>query len=104
MNNDRFDPSVPDAVSEEQRHAAAMSDPDNLPLTDDDVAHGLTKPPVQLIWLGLGMTREELSKRDDIAPAIICEGRSVPEQPARRRLQAIARELEHAGAAASALR
>jgi putative transcriptional regulator len=50
-----------DALSEAQRHAAALADPDAQPLTDADMDRMKQTPRLKIIRRALGLTQEELA-------------------------------------------
>ena len=52
-----------DAMSEEERHQAALSDPDCPPLTEEQLARAKRMPTVRALRLRLNMTQEEFAAR-----------------------------------------
>ncbi len=52
-----------DAMSDEERHAAALSDPDAQPLTPEDFKRMRRTPPVLIIRRALALSQEEFSAR-----------------------------------------
>ena len=52
-----------DAMSEEERHQAALSDPDCPPLTEEQLARARRMPTVRALRLRLNMTQEEFAAR-----------------------------------------
>jgi hypothetical protein len=49
-----------DAMTEEQRHAAALADPDAQPLTDEDMQRMKRTPQVKIIRRALQLSQEEI--------------------------------------------
>jgi putative transcriptional regulator len=47
-----------DAMTEEQRHAAALADPDAQPLSEEDLVRMKRTPRAKIIRRALGLTRE----------------------------------------------
>src|SRR4051812_2122761 len=58
MNWERFD-----ALTDEEVEAAALSDPDNLPLTEEQAARMMRVPNVREIREKLGLSREAFADR-----------------------------------------
>jgi putative transcriptional regulator len=52
-----------DAMTDEARHLAALSDPDAQPLSDDDLARMRQIPRVKTLRRALGLTQEEFATR-----------------------------------------
>jgi putative transcriptional regulator len=59
----RHDWSRVDSMTEAERHAAAVRDPDAQPLTPERVARMRRTPQAQIIRRALGMSREEFAAR-----------------------------------------
>jgi putative transcriptional regulator len=67
----RFNPKDPpttdwrafDAMSDEERHQAALSDPDCPPLTEEQLARARRMPTVRALRLKLNMTQEEFAAK-----------------------------------------
>ncbi len=67
----RLDPKKPpktdwrafDAMSEEERHQAALSDPDSSPATEAQLARARRVPTVRALRAKLNMTQEEFAAR-----------------------------------------
>ncbi len=67
----RLDPRKPpktdwrafDAMSEEERHQAALSDPDSPPATEAQLARARRVPTVRALRAKLNMTQEEFAAR-----------------------------------------
>jgi putative transcriptional regulator len=90
------------AMTDEEVEAAARSDPDNPPLTDEDFKRMKPVPRVKIIRRALGLTREEFAARYSIPLGTLRDweqGRSEPDQPARAYLRVIAAEPEAAARA-----
>ncbi len=84
-----------DAMSEEEKHAAAMSNPDALPLTEEDFTSGRLKrtPQVKIIRRALRLSQEEFAARYRIPVGTLRDweqGRSEPDAPGRAYLAVIA--------------
>lgn len=91
-----------DAMSDEKAEANALSDPDNLPLTDEQIRSAPRMPRVKVIRRALGLTREEFSGRYQIPLGTLRDweqGRSEPDQPAKAYLKVIAFDPEGAARA-----
>jgi putative transcriptional regulator len=52
-----------DAMSDEERHQAALSDPDCPPLTEEQLARARRMPTVKTLRLRLNMTQEEFAAK-----------------------------------------
>jgi putative transcriptional regulator len=86
-----------DAMTAEERHAAAMSDPDNRPLTEEDAKRMRRTPRAKTIRRALGLSQEEFAARYQIPLSTLRdweEGRAEPDLAARAYLKVIAREPE----------
>jgi putative transcriptional regulator len=86
------------AMSEDQVRAAALSDPDNPPLTERRVAKMKAVPRVRTLRRALSLTQEEFAARYHIPLGTLRDweqARSEPDQPARAYLMVIARDPEH---------
>jgi putative transcriptional regulator len=84
-----------DAMTEKQRHAAALSDPDARPLTADDFKRMKRTPRVKIIRRALGLTQEQFAARFRIPLGTLRDweqGAVQPDQSARAYLTVIARE------------
>jgi putative transcriptional regulator len=83
-----------DAMSAEQRHAAALSDPDALPLSPDDFKHMKRTPQAKIIRRALGLSQEEFAARFRIPLGTLRDweqGRKDPDAAARAYLVVIGR-------------
>jgi putative transcriptional regulator len=86
-----------DAMSEAQRHAAALDDPDALPLTGEDLARMKRTPRAKIIRRALGLSQEDFAARYRIPIGTLRDweqGRVEPDQAARAYLTVIARDPE----------
>ena len=80
-------------MTEEEIHAAALSDPDAQPLTDADLARMKRVSRVKIIRRALRLTQEEFAARYQIPLGTLRDweqGRSEPDQTAKAYLKAIA--------------
>jgi putative transcriptional regulator len=80
-----------------EKHAAAVSDPDNPPLTEEDMRRMKQTPRAKIIRRALGLTQEEFAARYRIPIETVRdweEGRAEPDDAARAYLVVIAREPE----------
>jgi putative transcriptional regulator len=87
---DRFD-----AMTEEQRHQAALNDPDARPLTEEDLSRMKRTPQARIIRRALGLSQEDFAARYHIPIGTLRDweqGRVEPDQAARAYLKVIARE------------
>ena len=85
------------AMTDEEVEAAALSDPDNPPLTEADMSRMKRVPRVRTMRRALRMTQEEFATRYHIPVGTLRDweqGRSQPDQPARAYLTVIARDPE----------
>jgi putative transcriptional regulator len=77
--------------------SAARADPDARPLEDDDFARLRRTPQAKVIRRALRLTQEEFAVRFGIPLGTLRDweqGRTVPDQPARAYLKAIASDPE----------
>jgi putative transcriptional regulator len=84
-----------DAMSNAERHAAALSDPDAQPLTPEDFKRMSRTPQVRVIRRALGLSQEDFAARYHIPLGTLRDweqGRVEPDQAARAYLKVIARE------------
>jgi putative transcriptional regulator len=84
-----------DAMSPEEKHAAALSDPDAQPQTPERAAHMKRTPQVKIIRRALGLSQEEFAGLYRIPLGTLRDweqGRSEPDAPGRAYLRVIARE------------
>lgn len=83
-----------DAMTDAQRHRAALSDPDARPLTQDDFRRMKRTPRAKIIRRALGLNQEDFAVRYHIPIGTLRDweqGRSEPDQAARAYLTVIAR-------------
>jgi putative transcriptional regulator len=86
-----------DAMTDEEAEANALSDPDNPPMTEEQIRSAPRMPRVKVIRRALGLTQEEFSARYRISLGTLRDweqGRSEPDQPARAYLKVIASDPE----------
>src|SRR3954470_15655443 len=80
-------------TDEETHAAAALSDPDNLPLTKEDFARMKSTPRVKIIRRALGLTQEDFSSLYHIPLGTLRDweqGRTEPDRPMYAYLKVIA--------------
>lgn len=78
-----------------EKHAAALSDPDNHPLIDGDMKRMKRTPRAKIIRRALGLSQEDFAARYHIPLGTLRDweqGRAEPDQAARAYLTVIARE------------
>lgn len=83
-----------DAMSVEERHAAALSDADAQPLAPEDFKRMKRTPQAKIIRRALGMSQEEFSTRFHIPIGTLRDweqGRKDPDAAARAYLMVIGR-------------
>jgi putative transcriptional regulator len=83
-----------DAMSEAERNAAALADPDAQPLTQQRLAHMKWTPQVKVIRRALGLSQEEFAVSFHIPLGTLRDweqGRKEPDAAARAYLVVIAR-------------
>lgn len=83
-----------DAMTEAERHAAALSDPDAQPVTSDNMGHMRRTPQVKVIRRALGLSQEEFATRFQIPIGTLRDweqSRKEPDAAARAYLTVIAR-------------
>jgi putative transcriptional regulator len=83
-----------DAMTAAEKHAAAMSDPDNRPLTEADMKRMKRTPRAKIIRRALGLSQEDFAARYHIPIGTLRDweqGRAEPDQAARAYLTVIAR-------------
>lgn len=84
-------------MTEEEIHAAALSDPDAQPLTDADFARMKRSPRVRVIRRALHLSQDEFAVRYHIPIGTLRDweqGRCEPDQTAKAYLRVIARDPE----------
>jgi len=90
----RHDWSRFDAMTEEERHAAALADPDAQPLTPENIKHMKHIPQVCMIRRAFRLSQEEFAARFHIPLGTLRDweqGRKEPDAAARAYLKVIAR-------------
>ncbi|MBM4275179.1 MAG: helix-turn-helix domain-containing protein [Deltaproteobacteria bacterium] len=83
-----------DAMTEAERHAAALSDPDAQPVTPDNAKQMKRTPQVKVIRRALGLSQEEFAARFHIPLGTLRDWeqrRKEPDAAARAYLTVIAR-------------
>ncbi|MGU3538851.1 helix-turn-helix domain-containing protein [Methylobacterium sp. A54F] len=86
-----------DAMSEDERHAAALSDPDAQPLTPDQLATMRRTPQVRVIRRALGLSQDAFAARFRIPVGTLRDweqGRKEPDAAARAYLVVIGRDAK----------
>ncbi len=86
-----------DAMTEEEIEANALSDPDNPPLTDEELADMWSPYEARQMRAWLNMTQQEFSEKFQIPLGTLRDwerGASIPDKSARTLLRVIAREPE----------
>ena len=87
-------PEHPPSLTEEEINAAALSDPDNPPLTPEREAKLKRVPQVKVMRRALRLTQEEFAARFRIPLGTLRDweqGKTEPDQAARAYLTVIAR-------------
>lgn len=95
--DNKTDWSYLDAMTDEEAEANALTDPDNPPMTEEQIRSASRMPRVKVIRRALGLTQEEFSARYRIPLGTLRDweqGRSEPDQPARAYLKVIAVDPE----------
>ena len=88
-----FDWSQADAMTDEEVHVAAMTDPDARPMTDAEWDAAPKVPRARIIRRALGLTQEEFASRFQIPLGTLRDweqGKAQPDQSACAYLRAIA--------------
>jgi putative transcriptional regulator len=86
-----------DAMTPEEKHAAALSDPDAQPQTPERLARMKRTPQVKIIRRALGLSQEEFAACYRIPLGTLRDweqGRSEPDAPGRAYLRVIASKPE----------
>jgi len=84
-----------DAMTDAQRHRAALDDSDAQPLTPEDFQRMKRTPQAKIIRRALGLSQEDFAARYQIPLGTLRDweqGRVEPDQAARAYLKVIARE------------
>ena len=82
-----------DAMTEEEMHAAALADPDNPPLTDEELQRLERVPNLEAIREKLGLTQKEFAATFQLSLSAVRDweqGRFVPDRAACTLLKVIA--------------
>jgi putative transcriptional regulator len=99
----RLDPKNPpktdwrafDAMTEEESHQAALSDPDCPPLTEEQLARARRMPAVKILRLRLNLTQEEFAAKFHLPLGTIRDweqGTHRPDKAAEVLLKVIAKD------------
>jgi putative transcriptional regulator len=97
MTKTKHDWTRADAMTEEEIHAAALSDPDAQPLTPERLARMKPTPRTKIIRRALGLSQEEFAARFHIPLGTLRDweqGRKEPDTAARAYLRVIGRNPE----------
>lgn len=84
-------------MTEDEIHAAALSDPDAQPLTEEQLKRMKRVAPVKRVRWSLGLTQEEFAARYQIPLGTLRDWeqrRTEPDQPTRAYLKVIANDPE----------
>lgn len=95
--NTRQDWQRVETMTDTDVESAALSDPDNLPISEEQLANAPPMSQVKIIRRALSLTQEEFSARYQIPLGTLRDweqGRSEPDQPARAYLKVIAADPE----------
>ena len=82
-------------MTEAERHAAAMADPDARPMTDAEWARAPRVPQISIIRRALKLSQEQFAASFHIPLGTVRDweqGRATPDQAARAYLKVIARD------------
>jgi len=82
-----------DAMTDAQVHAAAMTDPDARPMTDEEFARAKRVPRIKTLRRALGLTQEQFAVRFQIPLGTLRDweqGVAEPDKTARAYLRAVA--------------
>jgi putative transcriptional regulator len=93
----KHDWSRVDAMTDEERHAAAMADPDARPMTDAEWARARRVPRVSIIRRAFRLSQEEFAAQFHIPIGTLRDweqGRKEPDAAAKAYLRVIASEPE----------
>jgi putative transcriptional regulator len=94
---DRTDWARLDTMTEEDIHAAALADPDNLLLTEEQLAQFEGMPNVKAIRAKIHLSQRQFADTFGLSLSIMLDweqGRFVPDRAARTLLKVIARNPE----------
>lgn len=90
------------AMTEEERHAAAMADPDARPMTEEELARAKRVPVTRTMRRALKLTEEEFASQYKIPIEMLRDweaGKTQPDAPARAYLRVIAKMPDEVRAA-----
>ena len=95
----QFDWSAIDAMTEEERHAAALADPDARPITEEDIATGRVRlvPRIRTLRRTLRLSQQDFAAHYHIPIGTLRDweqGRKEPDAAAKAYLRVIASEPE----------
>jgi putative transcriptional regulator len=93
----KHDWSRVDAMTDEERHAAAMADPDARPMTEEEWARARPVPRVSIIRRAFRLSQEEFAAQFHIPIGTLRDweqGRKEPDAAAKAYLRVIASEPE----------
>jgi putative transcriptional regulator len=79
-------------MSDEERHQAALSDPDCPPLTEEQLARARRMPTVKILRLRLGLTQEEFAAKFHLPLDTIRDWEREPDKAAQVLLKVIEKE------------
>ena len=86
-----------DAMTEDERHRAALSDPDALPATEEQLARARRVPTVRALRMKLNLTQEEFAARFHLPLGTVRDwdqGAHRPDKAAQVLLTVIAKDPE----------
>ncbi len=81
-----------DAMTEEERHAAALADPDSQPATAEQLVRAHRVPNVRALRRKLNLTQEQFARRFQLSLGAVRDreqGRNQPDHAARTLLRVI---------------
>lgn len=81
-----------DAMTEQERHTAALSDPDALPASEEQLARAYRVPDVRTLRRKLNLTQEQFARRFQLSLGAVRDweqGRNQPDHAARTLLRVI---------------
>lgn len=81
-----------DAMTEQERHAAALADPDSQPATAEQLARSRRVPDVRALRHKLNLTQEQFARRFQLSLGAVRDweqGRNQPDHAARALLRVI---------------
>ena len=81
-----------DAMTEQERHTAALGDPDALPASEEQLARAYRVPDVRTLRRKLNLTQEQFARRFQLSLGAVRDweqGRNQPDHAARTLLRVI---------------